>query len=450
MKKNQVVASLAAVSVMGVVAPLASTASAWNVTNNQIGSASGDATCGELTRAIDFLDSQSGYTWFDELDAANAKTTAGDYADITDGANLYNGISNYGPITFGSTNQYEIDFENSVKSIKTSVVLTDGAGNAINQNSIAAVRSMVAAVEGNGFYQKIRQIVIDLNSSADAATLYGHVESFKNSGLPGAANLPLVMNSIIADYTGGAAIDALYGAGAYNYFSRLVTRMDQVSPELQKAIDGKAAYAGLIEGRNILDPTNLGLFNAKNVDTNPTVVTNLKNLANRTAAYTPEVQAWNTIRSDINTLTHDAAGNTIAACTEDTPYATNFGNIWGLATNYKAASGSDKDIEAVAEELINYVALDDKPGDDTPENPDGPTEPGISGGIGGSDGKGEGNTTPGGAAATIVNSAKVPNAGAIVSEGATAASTSALSILILTLTVAGLGCTIANRSKKEA
>lgn len=459
MKKSQVMATLAAASAMGIVAPLASTVSALTITNNQIGSAAGEASCTELTTAIDYLDGQAGYHWFENLNSANDKYNAGDYKDIVNGANLYiNGIEAYTGITFGSTNQYEIDFEKSVKSIASNVVLTDANGVAINQNSIAAVRSMLHAVQSNQFFKAFKPIIDDLNSGADATTLASHVDALKNrSGLPGATNLAYNQNSILADYAAGAAIDTVYGAGAYAYFSTLNNLVNTVSPEYDAAVAGKAAYADLldasIEGESVLDATNRGVFTAKNVDTNETVVTNLHNLANRASAYAPKTTAWKAIYDGIKTYTTDASGNTIAPCTDNTPVATNFGKVWTLASDYKNATGSSEAIEDVAKTLVGETTV-------TPIDPTDPTNPGTTPSK--PDNKPgnnqSGSTTPSGSAnATIsgngnngVNKNGVPNTGVMISEGASATSTSALSALVATIALAGASWTIFRRNKKNA
>lgn len=451
MKKSQVVATLAVASAMGVVAPLANTASALKVTNNQIGSATGEATCLELNTALNFLDDQAGYLWFDSLNAENAKVTDGTYADITDGANLFiNGIQATAKITFGTTHQYDVDFKNSITGIATNVALTDADGNAIDQNSIAAVRSMLAAVNGNAYYNAIKPIVNDLNTSADAATLLQHADAFKNSGLAGATNLSYNENNVVARFTGGTAIDDVFGAGTYQYFKDLVYLMDLVQDQYNAAVAGKAAFATLLKPEGLLTPAATTTFIDKNVDTNPTVVANLKNLANRASDYSATTTAWKAIYGNVDTYR-------TTPCDKDTLLSNNFGRVWTLASDYKAATKSDKSIEKLAEELVNHVA---------------PVEPGEGDNNQGGtvidpieDDKNNGNTGDkddnknNGAAADIkkdeagkgsVNKNGTPNTGVVVSEGTSATSTSALSTLIATLAIAGAGLTVLRRNKKNA
>lgn len=455
MKKSQVVATLAIASAMGVVAPLASTANALKVTNNQVGSQAGEATCGELMTAVSFLEGQAGYTWYDDRAAADKKVTDGDYADITDGQNLWvNVLTNTASITFGTTNQYETDFEDSVKGIAKGVTLTDAEGNTISENSIAAVRNMRAAVNGNKFYQNIKPIIDDLNDGANAATLAGHVRAFKESGLPGAANLVLNENTILADYANGAAIDTVYGAGAFAWFNSLANLMNTVNAQYDKAVAGKGAFEKLLNQPGILAEASVAAFQNYDKDTNPTVVANLRGMANNTADLSATTNAWNSVRSDIASYVPAGSPDGTPICTDNTLVSQNFARVWDLATWYKTITGSNKNIEDVAADLVQYVAPvepenpDNKPGDNTGDNNQGSNN--------GSTNAGDKNNTS--AAGTIdagkgsANKNGTPNTGVAmtVAEGASAQSAGIVSVLMSAIAAAGAGLTALRRNKKNA
>lgn len=456
MRKSQVVATLAVASAMGVVAPLTSTASAWEVTNNQVGQQAGEATCGELKTAVSFLERQAGYRWYDELATANKKVADGEYADISNTENLWiNVITNAAnTITFDTTNQYGTDFKNNVEGIAKQVDLSDdGEGNAVPANSIAATRLIMDSVNGNKYYQFIKPIVEDLNASASAATLAGHVRNFKNSGLPGADKLTLNENTILTDYQNGAAIDAVYGNGAYTWFNSLVNLMNVVTPEYGKAVAGKAAYETLLNPAGVLADASVAAYKNYDKDTNPIVVANLKGMANNNADLSATTNAWATVRGDIASYIPVGSPDGAPICTEDTLRSQNFARVWDLATQYKAISGSKENIEKVAESLISYVAPVN-PGDDN--NKPGENQPGNSGS---NTNKPEDNKNNSSAAGTInankgtgINKNGTPNTGVAMAtvEGTSAKSAGLISTLISVITAMGAGLTVIRRNKKNA
>ncbi len=469
MKKSQVVATLAAASVMGVVAPLASTANALTVTNNQTVPAQGEAECWELNKVVENIKKDSQYGWFVNRAAVLAKYGAGagkEYADITSGAQYQNAFNTLPWATAGTiTGQAEIDFKAEVNGLANSVnnIINSGtpvdATDDVDVNSIKFVKEAGALIENDSYRKAFSGLITALNSNSGVVAA---INAFRISSVPEATTMTGATKAdgtttftaaemadpdmFPAIYT-IANLNKVYGANTVNFYTGLDNALATLKPELVKAENGKAAFEDLLNVSGVLTEAAHDNYVKKDVDTNPAVVYQLKTLATTTANLTPEMQAWEGVYAD---LTTNAANFT---CTDNTPHSDIFDDIWTLATEYKAGEGrGTESTEKIARELIGGTEDDNKPGEGDNKPGEGDNKPGTG------DNKPAGPTTAdknnSSAAGTIggVNKNGTPNTGVAMAtaEGATAKSAGIVSTLISAIAATGAGLTVLRRNKKNA
>lgn len=473
MKKSQVVATLAAASVMGVVAPLATTANALTVNYDQNGAASGEAECWELNKVKENIAKDSQYQWFVSRDAIVAKygniaNPGKEYTDITSGAQYLNAFNTL-PAT-ALTGQEAVNFNAAINGLKDSVyaVHTNGTPvttDDINVNSIKFVKDAGALIENNSYRVAFGNLIKALDSGDGVIAA---INSFRASGMPQAMAMTGALkadgsafsatdlnnpNEFANIYT-AANLDLVYGTNTVSFFRGLNNALDTLKPELAAAEAGKAAFESLLNVSGVLSATPAGTsaydtYVAQDKDTNPTVVYNLKTLAITPANFTTEMQAWDGLYTD---LTTNAANFT---CTDNSVKTDIFDDIWDLASQYKAGEGrTSENTEVVARGLIGGTIV-------TPLDPvEDDKKPGSDDKKPGTDDKKPSTEQPGNSAAGVAinqnggkggsNKNGAPNTGVMISEGTNAASTSTLSALIATIALAGAGLTIFRRSKKNA
>lgn len=464
MKKSQVVATLAAASVMGVVAPLATTANALTVNYDQNGAASGEAECWELNKVKENIAKDSQYQWFVSRDAIVAKygniaNPGKEYTDITSGAQYLNAFNTL-PAT-ALTGQEAVNFNATINGLKDSVyaVHTNGTPattDDINVNSIKFVKDAGALIENNSYRVAFGNLIKALDSGDGVIAA---INSFRASGIPQAMAMTGALkadgsafsatdlnnpNEFANIYT-AANLDLVYGTNTVSFFRGLNNALDTLKPELAVAEAGKAAFESLLNVSGVLSATPAGTsaydtYVAQDKDTNPTVVYNLKTLAITPANFTTEMQAWDGLYTD---LTTNAANFT---CTDNSVKTDIFDDIWDLAGQYKAGEGrTSENTEVVARGLIGGTIV-------TPLDPvEDDKKPGSDDKKPGTDDKKPSTEQPGNSAAGVaINQNGAPNTGVMISEGTNAASTSTLSALIATIALAGAGLTIFRRSKKNA
>lgn len=474
MKKSQVVATLAAASVMGAVAPLAQTASAFNVTNDQTVPATGEAECWELNKVVENVKKDSQYDWF--VNRANVLTKYGtgagkEYADITNGAQYQNAFNTLPWATAGTiTGQAEIDFKAEVNALKDSVnnIINNGtpadATDDVSVNSIKFVKEAGALIENDSYRKAFSGLITALNSNSGVVAA---INAFRISGVPEATTMTGATKAdgtttftademadpdmLPAIYT-IANLNKVYGANTVSFYSGLDSALAALKPELTAAEDGKEAFEDLLN-QDVLTDTARADYEAADKDTDAKVVYKLKNIANTTANLTTEMQAWEGIYTD---LTANAAN---FACTDNTPRSDIFDDIWTLATEYKAGEGRGTEkTEAIARELIDGTQPgdgDNKPGEDDDNKPgeDDDKKPSEDGNKPSNPDAADKNNT---SAAGTINTAKgkggTPNTGVAMAtaEGTTAKSTGIVATLISAIAAAGVGLTALRRNKKNA
>lgn len=473
MKKSQVVATLAAASVMGAVAPLAQTASAFNVTNDQNVPATGEAECWELNKVVENVKKDSQYDWFvkraDILAKYGSLNTAGkEYSDIVNGARYQNAFNTLPWNNTAGTisGQAKINFEAEVNALKNSVnnIINNGTPadttDDISVNSIKFVREAGTLIEGDSYRVAFSGLINALNTGEG---IVNAINAFRTSGVPEAMTMTGATkadgtttftademanpNELQNIYT-TANLNKVYGAGTVSFYSGLDSALAALKPELTAAEDGKAAFEDLLN-QDVLTDTARADYEAADKDTDPTVVYKLKSIANTAANLTPEMIAWQNIYGQLT------ANATNYVCDDNTAYATNFNNIWTLAGYYKAGEGrNSENTEAIARELIGGTGEDNKPGED--DNKPGTGEDNKPGA--GDNNKPTGPTAAdknnNSAAGTIagVNKNGTPNTGVAMAtaEGATAKSAGIVSTLISAIAAAGAGLTVLRRNKKNA
>ncbi len=377
MKKSQALAALAFAFAMGIVAPVASTVSAFEVNsqNDATGTATGTATCAELGNAVTNIVRHANYQVFKNIDAVNAKYAAGDYRDIvTYDFNVLLGSVNGTPTLAGG-----VAPAGAVAQLQAALDANKTKVAAVTSSSIADTKTVLDAATSEDIYYTVFANLITAIEDSKHTGLNEAIIAFR-AAAPGADALNYNPNTIIKDYVtdptaaGSNVIDLFYGAGTYNYYKGLMNHT-AVQEELAKAEAGKAAYSDILSQPGVLTGAALDNFNAKNVDTNNQVVMDLNYIATNNVNIN---RNWWTLYTTIRDNNLEDAAKT---CTDSSAQSyTNFNTIWGLATTYKFATDQvSTNTKDIAEYLINYVPSEDPEDPSTPEDPSDPSTPSTPG-----------------------------------------------------------------------
>ncbi len=345
MKKAQVLSAIALAFALGVATPLASVANAFEVTNDQNGSAAGTATCDELNKAIASVQKDANYQWYVDLKTANDKYNDGTYRDITNGGsfNYYFQTAQMPDVQSDGLNTANANaaekFQNALNKIAASIQLKDENGAAVNVNSIAYARNALAQVKNLPYAVEFVALNNALNGRGD---LTAAVDSFR-ANVPGGDLLESDPNEYHTINV--AAVEAIYGAGILSWYNSVNYQTNELSAAYDKAIAGKAAYEALLNQDGVLSESGAAYVELSDKDTNPTVVANLQYA---TANNHGEIAINSNWWANYSFIT-----GTLTPCDETTPESTNFGNLWTIATNYKKATDQTSvNTKDIAEALI--------------------------------------------------------------------------------------------------
>lgn len=476
MKKSQVVATLAAASVMGVVAPLASTASALEFNYDATGAAdgTGTATCFELKQAYNTLTSTPAYAWYIEYLKVDAKG----YTDVADATTLDTKATTALSSTGGSADPIDVESILTIsKNINKAFADLDSlredpndASTVINTDTIKYVDEALKILDGYSLYEAFADLMDTQNSVAGAKTLDEAVQGLLNA-LPGAtskyaAALPYGSAQNPTNYgtatAAEAKIDAVYGTGTWSWFADIYNEAKTLPASLAQAKEGKSEYTRLIQtGGGFITNANQRAFEAI-TDWSQNAVSSLEVIVTPATATVKYPKNWNTFNSGL--YTNDSINNPAytasnAICTEGSAPSINFNTLWTLAGGYKNVSGSTKSQEEVATDLVGGKTTNNQGNN----NQGGSTGDGSDGTQGGDSNQGGSTAQPGNSSAGAAintdsessnsgdtNKNGTPNTGVMISEGTNATSASALSTLIATIALAGAGLTIFRRNKKNA
>lgn len=487
MKKSQVVASVAAASVLGVALPVMNTAYALEWGDGTAVKAS----CDEVKNAYTYVSNQAAYKWFAERAAIDAKTVADAkgniaYPDFTAGnaSDLYTKLiagftfaAGVTPTPDGSTNPSAADFERynaSVAGIKLQstdfeIKNADNTTTNIAADSINGVKKLTAAVEKGDATVKAFMALSDAikgydeaaadKKDAAAQTLSSAVISFKAqfSTITAVNSWKTNVTDVVTDVT-EAVVDGIFGTGTVAFFNAINDNYNVLRAELPKVEAGVAAYRGLLNNGILKDAGKTAL--AAVTDNTAGPVNALKGIAADNNANTIYGTNWGTLYGTVSSALANAAQPapaTVPLCVEGDASTTNGTKVKNLATDYKGATDVDKTLEDIAMIMTGYTVTpeqpgegDNKPGDNKPG--EGENKPGAG------DNKPAGPTTAdknnSSAAGTIggVNKNGTPNTGVAMAtaEGATAKSAGIVSTLISAIAAAGAGLTVLRRNKKNA
>lgn len=344
MKKAQVLSALALAFALGVATPLASVANAFEVTNDQNGSAAGTATCEELNKAIASVQKDANYQWYVDLKDANDKYNDGTYRDIANGGafNYYFQTAQMPNVKSGSLNTANANaaekFQNALNAVAAGVQLKDENGATVNVNSIAYARNALEQVKNLPYAAEFIALNNALNGSGDLATA---VNTFR-ANVPGGDLLESDPNEYHTIDV--AAVEAIYGTGILGWYNSVNYQTSALDAAYEKATAGKAAYEALLNQAGVLSESGAAEVESVDKDTNPTVVMNLQYV---TANNNGEIAINSNWYANYDKITG------MAPCDETTLESTNFDNLWTIATNYKKATDQTSvNTKDIAEALI--------------------------------------------------------------------------------------------------
>lgn len=345
MKKAQVLSALALAFALGVATPLASVANAFEVTNDQNGSAAGTATCEELNKAIASVQKDANYQWYVDLKDANDKYDNGTYHDIKRGGAFsdYFGVnmkSISGSLATANPNA-TAKFNAALAAVQTAMQIKDENNVVIPVNSIAYVDNALQQVNNLPYANEFVALYTAINDPAHTG-LTEAVVNFR-ANVPGGQALPEDPNTLATITT--ASVNAIYGSGVIEWYADIADEVkNRLTPDYNEAVASKAAYEALLNQEGVIKAEDKAYVESYDKDTNPTVVMDLKYIASNANGKIAINSNWWANYSFITAM---------APCDETTLESTNFDNLWTIATNYKKATDQTSvNTKDIAEALI--------------------------------------------------------------------------------------------------